>query len=162
MGKYTKLKQSLPKFELPAEFAERVENAKGEMIGASIKDLARTFALWKKRKDEHEESIKTLNVSLEAVSQLLVEALQTEELGKITTDNGATVYIKDEPYSAVENLEELEAYLKKNKMEALKKLPWQTMNAMNKSNLESGRPLLPGTKIWMKTAAALRNGNAEE
>lgn len=159
MGKYTHLRGQLPAFELEPVFQQKVTDAKTAYQALSVADLAREFGMQRKEKDAHEEAIKVINVELEALSQLIVEDLEAGDLQKVQIASGATVYTQVEPYSSVENKEALFAYIKKAKMQALLTLPWQTLNALNKERLIGGKPVLPGSRCFLKTSARLRGAN---
>ncbi len=162
MGKWTSLKKQLPKFEVEPEYAARVEEKKKEYIGLDTAEMAREFKVVRGAKKAAEETISGLNLELEALSQLLVNDLETQSISKLTLQTGETVFISDEPYSSVADKEALMAWVKKKKMQSLLTLNWQTMNSMVKELLSAGKPIMPGVKVFMKSSARLRNGNSSE
>lgn len=161
MGKYDQLKGKIQPFQQEPEYQAKVDEAKISIQALSTPELARKFAMDRAAKNLYEGSIKTLNIQLEAASQLLCEQLDAEGLQKVQLLTGETCYTQTEPYSSIENRDELIAYLKKKKLTAMLVPQWQTMNAFNKECLLAGKPLLPGTKVFLKTSARLRGGNTQ-
>lgn len=159
-SKYIALKGKLPAFELEPEFQSKINSAKAIYSRLTPAELANELALQRKNKNYHEEQIKNTNVELEALSQLIVEHLEADDLQKIQLASGITVYTQVEPYSSLTSNEELMAYLKKAKLTNLLTLHYQTMNALNKERLINGKPVLPGTRCFLKTSARLRGASA--
>lgn len=163
MGKYSNLKSlKLPKFALDTTFQSKVDESKLSYQSLSTAEMARAFGMFRKEKQQYEDGIKKLNVTLEALSQLLVEQMEADTVQKIQLDTGETCYIQSDPYSNIENRDELIAWLKKHKLASMLTVQWQTMNAVNKERLVNGEAPLPGTKVFLKTAARLRGGNQKE
>lgn len=161
-SKWAKLRSKLPAFEQPKEWQARVDEIKKVYVGLDTAELAREFSAHRKIKQEHEAVIKDENAELEALSQLLVADLESSETQKMTLTTGETCYISSEPYSTVADKAKLLAYIKKAKMQDLLSLHFQTMNALNKERLASGKEPLPGTTVFLKTSARVRGGNDGE
>lgn len=162
MGKYAALKSTLPKFELEPDFRQKVDAIKSKFIGCDAVELARSFAMARKEKQTLEAEIKSQNVELEALSQLLVENLEGAEIQKIQLATGETCYLQDEPYASIEDRSQVMAWMKKHKLTAMLTVQWQSYNAMVKDMLVQGKAVPPGTKVYMKTSARLRGGNSTE
>lgn len=161
MGKYNGLKKMLPKFELEPDFRAKVDEAKKAFIGCDAPEMARAFAITRREKQGLEAQIKMQNVELEALSQLLVENLEDSEVQKIQLATGETVYLQDEPYATVEDRSKVMAWMRSRKLTAMFTVQWQSFNAMVKDMLVQGKPIPPGTKVFMKTSARLRGGNSQ-
>ncbi len=161
-GKWRSFKDKLPKFEVEPEYAARVEEKKKEYIGLDTAEMAREFKVIRAAKKAAEEAISGLNLELEALSQLLVNDLETQSISKLTLQTGETIFISDEPYASLDDKEALMAWVKKKKMQSLLTLNWQTMNSLAKELLSAGKPIMPGVKVWLKTSVRLRNGNSSE
>src|SRR6266446_686493 len=100
MGKYTHLRHELPAFEqsseasgLAAWFA-KVDDWKQGFLGttdaanANAAFLAREYAERDAKKKKLEAQISQLNIELEALSQMGVEAMETDGIQKIDLANG--------------------------------------------------------------------------
>ena len=162
-GKWKGFKGSLERFKPEPEWQARVDGAKSTYTGLDTAGLARAFAHERAQKQHLEAQVKLHNVELEAISQLLVEELEASAIQKVQLDTGETVYLSDEPYAQVEDRAAVLAWAKKKRLEQLLTVQWQTFNAMVKEMLTAGKPVPPGTKVYMKTSARLRGGsrNAE-
>jgi hypothetical protein len=152
-GKYKYLRGKLPKFENPPAWQEKVMVAKKVYAALDTTDLGREFASFKVSKAALEENIKLLNTELEAMSQLIVERLETGELEAIELANGIKVGIRDEPYTSIDDQKKFYAWIKKTKQTGLLKINFQTLNAMTKEMIIAGKKNPPGTKVFMKTSA---------
>ena len=170
MGKYTAFRHKLPAFEKSADnglaaWLAKVDDYKQAFIGSESGEnanAARLAAEYAKRdiaKKELEAQIAQLNIELEALSQLGVEALETDGLQKIDLAAGGYVSISDRPYTSVEDRAKIFAWIKKNKMQELLKMNYQTLSAMNNERLVAGKPLIPGTKCYLKTKLTVRGVN---
>lgn len=160
MGKYDAFKSKLPKFQQEPSFQEAVEAVKLQYQALSAAELAKTFSLERRRKKDFEEQLTDLNVGLEALSQLLVENFEAQGLAKLQLASGETAYQQSEPYSSIIDQSALMKWVRKEKLQALLTLQWQTINALNKERLVAGKPPLPGTQVFLKTSVRLRNGTA--
>src|SRR2546428_2154721 len=169
MAKYTQLRGRLPAFREEASYQQKVDAAKDFVLGqtsnprdANVNFLARLFAERRAQKDAHEEAIHELNVELEALSQLLVAALEDQALEKVELAAGGSVGIKDTPYTSVSDKAKFMAWIKRNRMADLLTVNHQTLNGLNNERLVAGQPAIPGTEVFLKTRARLygvgRNG----
>ena len=152
-GKYRHLRGKLPAFENPPAWQEKVTKVKGNYLSLDTKDLGQSFADFKSRKRILEDKIKEMNTELEALSQLIVERLETGDLQSIELANGIKVGIKDEPYASIDDQEKFYDWIKKTKQTGLLKINFQTLNAMTKDMIISGKKNPPGTKVFIKTSA---------
>jgi len=168
MGKYTHLRHKLPAFEqsseascLAAWFA-KVDDWKQGFLGtteaanANAAFLAREYAERDARKKELEAQISQLNIELKALSDMGVESLESDGIQKIDLAAGGYVSISDKPRTSTEDKALVLKWIKKNKMQDLLTLSYQTLSAMNNERLLSGKPAIPGTKIFMDTKLTVR------
>lgn len=177
MGKYTSWRHKLPTFEqspeaggLSAWFA-KVDDYKQAFLGttdaehANAAFLAREYAERDRKKKELEAEISQLNIELKALSDMGVEALESDGAQKIDLAAGGYVSISDKPRTSTEDKQKVLAWIKKNKMQDLLTMNYQTLSAMNNERLLAGKPVIPGTKIWMDTKLTVRgvssNGDEE-
>lgn len=161
-GKWSKLKDKLPKFEIDSSWQEKVNEAKEKYVALNVTELTREFARHRTMKKKLEAEVSLQNTELEAISQLGIRELEGSEIQKITLDTGETGYIQDEPYSSVEDKKKLMAWIKRSKLTDLLTVHWQTLNGMVKERLGEGKPLPPGVKAFMKTSFRLRGGSKDE
>jgi len=158
MGKYDKLKGKLPAFEQEPSFQQKVEEYKSKCLQLETSELVKMFSSVRQTKKNLEEVISKANIELEALSQLLVENFEASGLTKITLESGLSCFQQTEPYSSVIDQASLLLAVKKEKLQNLLTLSWQTMNALNKERLVAGQPPLPGTAVFLKTSIRLRGG----
>ena len=162
MGKYIALRSKLPAFEQPQEWQDKVNLFKQEFLGtesgedANAAKLATEYARRDARKKDLEEQIADLNVELEGLSQLAVEALESDGVEKINLANGGYARIDDRPYTSIEDRAAIFSWIKKNKLTDLLSVNYQTLNGMNNERLVSGKPIIPGTKVFLKTKLSVR------
>lgn len=177
MGRYTHLRHKLPAFEqsseasgLSAWFA-KVDDWKQKFLGvtsgenANAAFLAHEYAERDAKKKELEAEIAQLNIELKALSDMGVESLESDGMQKIDLAAGGYVSINDKPRTSTEDKQKVMAWIKKNKMQDLLTLSYQTLSAMNNERLLAGKPVIPGTKIFMDTKLVVRgvgkNGDDE-
>jgi hypothetical protein len=164
-SKWSKLRSTIPAFENESTYQQKIDKAKISMLGENVEDaninrLAALFAQRKQEKDQLEAQTYNLNVELEALSQLLVDRLETESQQSVSLSSGATIFLSDAPYPSIEDEKVFYDWLHKNKMDELLSLNHQTLKGMVTERLQSGQPLPPGTKVFLKTSARVRNGVA--
>jgi hypothetical protein len=168
MGKYTAFRHKLPAFMQSAEGAglsawfAKVDEWKQAFLQADNPEdvspamIARNYADRDALKRKLEDQISELNIQLEALSQLGVEALESSGMQKVDLSVGGYVSIKDTPYTSTEDKTKMIAWFKRNKMNDLLTVNYQTLSGLNNERLVAGKPLIPGTKIYMKTKLTVR------
>jgi len=163
-GKYRHLRGKLPVFENPPAWQEKIGQAKTNYLKLNTTELGREFASFKVQKNVAEANIKEMNTQMEALSQLIVERLETGDLESIELANGIKVGIRDEPYTSIDDQKKFYDWIKKTKQTGLLKINFQTLNAMTKEMIITGKKNPPGTKVFMKTSAKVTGGqpDAEE
>ena len=159
MGKWTKLKKELARFQQPEEYQQRVDKAKLPYLNLGMIKLAEKFSDWKDRKDEINDRLKEANLELEALIQVLVAKMEDDNVTKFQTGEGLSIFIKDEPYCSTQNREELHEWVRKEGLHDLFVVNHQTLTAMVKEKLERGEELPPGVAIYMKTSIQRRDSN---
>jgi hypothetical protein len=168
VGKYSNLKSKLPAFVEEESYQSKVDTAKQFILAsaenaeaANVNRLAALFSERKRAKEALEESISELNVEIEALSQMLCEALEDQDMQKVTLSSGALVYLQDTPYPQVKDKEALMAWIKKQKMNTLLTIHYQTLKGLVNEMLVGGKPCPPGVEVFLKTSARLRNGASD-
>lgn len=167
-GKYRHLRGKLPAFENPPAWQEKIGQAKLNYVKLDTTELGIEFASFKVQKNTAESNIKEMNTQMEALSQLIVERLETGDLEAIELANGIKVGIKDEPYTSIDDQKKFYTWIKKTKQQGLLKINFQTLNAMTKELIITGKKVPPGTKTFIKTSAKVtgipkgENDNGDE
>ena len=158
-SKWNGLKSKIPAFEQPQDFQAKVNEVKKLFAGYNVTELARAFSNERREKQDLEARVKMQNISLEALSQLLVENLESQELQKIQLETGETCFLHSEPFASVIDKSAVLAWIKKRKLQSLLGVHWSTFNAFIKEMIVEGKPLPPGTSVYLRTSARIRNGN---
>jgi hypothetical protein len=115
VGKWSNLKGKLPAHpgESP-EWMDRVRAEKDRILreevenpnsATAIGQLTELYNEARKAKDDFEDQIKTLNITIEALQQLIVTKLE-ESGSDIWRGNGYSFSEKPEPYASIENKSE--------------------------------------------------------
>lgn len=165
MGKYTKLRGTLPARPLETEggFAAAVAEKTAEYRSLDTKALVAEFLDQRRQKDAIEDSVKPFNVRIEALNRLLTERMIDEGDEKKTTAEGVTLYLSDEPQCKVDDRAKLFAWIKRNKAAYLLNVQWQTLNALVKECLiTKGKKMPQGVSATMLTRVKVLNGKGNE
>jgi hypothetical protein len=168
-GKYTKLRGKLPAFVEEVKYQERINDEKQLILAdaenpgeANVNRLAALFGVCREAKEQLENEISEYNVRLEALSQMLCEALENQGFDKVTLSSGATGYLQDTPYPVVRDKEKVLAWIKKHKMQSLLGVNYQTLKGVTNERLVAGQAPPDGVEVYLKTQFRLRNGNNQE
>ena len=167
-SKYQSFRGKIPAFQLESSYQDKVNDAKRSIIGsdsadgANVAKLAAAFAAANGERKRLEALVSVLNIELEALSQLLVEALESEQQQKVELSSGALVYLQDSPYPQVTDKEALFAWIKKQKMVNLLTAHHQMLKGLCSERLINGEPPPPGVSIFLKTQARVRGANGKD
>lgn len=102
MGKYTKFKEELPRFRPDQGWQGAVDLEKQPFRGQSMVDLLGHLRAAKDAKDLLEDAVKPINTRIEALSQLLVEVFETDELTSVKLQDGGSAFLADDPYVSLD------------------------------------------------------------
>lgn len=152
MGKWTGIKDDFPKYQT---FDEKVKQARQEYAELSKMELVEKFREKKNLKEALEDNISELNTALEAIGGLVCDLMESTGESSFKCKDG-TFFLKDEPYSAVEDMELFKKWIIENKMEDILRPQWQTTNAIVKDRLERGENVPPGINVFIKTTLGAR------
>lgn len=168
-GKYQHLRGKVAPFQLESAYQEKVNATKKELLGAdyfegvNVAKLAAAFATADREKKRLEALISVLNVELTALSQLLVDNLESESQQKVELASGALIYLQDSPYPQVKDKAKLFEWIKKEKLVNLLTAHHQMLKGMCSERLIAGQPPPPGVEVFLKTEARVRfKGEKEE
>lgn len=158
-SKWKSLKSKLDPWAPEPAYQEKVDIAKQVYIGLSPVELARAFKMEEDKKDALEAEIKIRNMMIEALSQLIVSALESSDLQALELESGMKVTLDIKPYvSALDTTEARVLYSKWIHSKAIKgllTLNAQTRDGFVKQLLEAGKPAPAWAKVFLKTRAKL-------
>lgn len=164
-SKYASLKTKLPAFEEESSYQQKIDEEKKLILAyaenaedVNVAFLAARLEQAKQNKDEIEERLYGVNVQIEALSQLLITAMDNQSLEKVSLSSGATVYLNYAPYPSVEDREKLFAWIKKQRMVKLLTVNHQTLKGLVNELLANGKSVPPGVNVFLKTSARLLRG----
>jgi len=172
MGKYSGLRGKVPAFVEESSYQEKINAEKQKILGvttgegANVNRLAAFFASNKAAKDALEKQVSEINLRLEALSQLLCDALEEQSMEKVTLSSGATGYIQDTPYPTVKDRVALyewgEKEFGKKAWREMLTMNYNTLKAITSERLIGGKPAPNGVEVFLKTQFRLRGGNGDE
>ena len=110
----------------------------------------------KNHKDEIEEKLSDVNQELEALSQLLIDKMEDEDMHSFKAEDGTTIFQKTAVYPKVVDKEVAFAWIKKNKQEHLLSIQHMSLKAFCKDLLEQGNELPGGVECFLKTTVGSR------
>lgn len=164
-SKYAKFKGKLDPWQPEPSYQERIDKEKLQYAKLSPTELAQAFMLHDDAKDKAEEIIKGMNLKIEALSQLIVTALEGSDLQSIELQSGMKCSLDIKPYvSVIDSVEahaSYEAWLRTAKIKKLLTLNMQRRDALIKEDLEAGRPTPKWAKVFLKTRAKLTGKSKE-
>lgn len=164
-SKWQKLKAKLDPWKPEPSYQERIEEEKKQYVGLSPVELARMFKMFDDKNSEYEQLIKSHNLQIEALSQLIVSALESSDIQSIELESGMKCGLRIEPYVSVLDTEEAHAeydkWIHSKDMKKLLTLNTQTRNGIVKQLLETGKPTPTWAKVFLKTSAKLTGKKKE-
>jgi hypothetical protein len=169
-GKYSSLKGQLTKLSLEPEYQEKVNAEKKRIrefltLGAypiNVTQFSRIYIKARQEKAKLEELVKGKNLTIEAMSQELVEMLENEGYSNVKVENGASISIKDDVYCSVSDKEAFYSWIKEQGLDDLFTVNYQTMSSMVKNKLIDMEPIPPGIGTYFKQSITLRGGKFVE
>jgi hypothetical protein len=164
MGRYSKFKDDLTKFSEESTYQDKVNSKKNELLSLLTKEklnhspsnLGNLIIAAKLEKKKLQALEKEQNLVIEAINQILVERLESEDLAKVSLSNGVTLSIKDDVYCTVRDKPAFYEWIKSTGQEDLFTVNFQTMSSMTKSMLVEGKEIPPGIKTYFKQSIHVR------
>jgi hypothetical protein len=166
MGKWDYLRSKYPKVPVDADYQQKVDailDTEAEGYGLKLRelpdaDLKNVYVEKRAELDGLNAMVKTLTLEIEAITRLMVEHMEEEGQSNITFDDGISIGHSVEPYPFVEDQAKLLEWVKKNNMEAMLTLNYQTMSSLVKERLEGkvNEPLPEGVNVFMKDKLSCR------
>jgi hypothetical protein len=171
-GKWSYLRDKYPKMPVDANYQQKIdavldddseENQVVKAYGLPLRKLSdEDFKNeYLKRRDELDDLAarqKVLNLEIEAMTRLTVERFENDGTSSVTYDDGVSLGHSVEPYPFVDDQAALLAWVKRNGMEAMLTLNYQTMASLVKERLEGkvNEPLPDGVNVYMKDKLSCR------
>lgn len=158
MGKYDTVLTALRPVP-PPSYQDKIDEAKIEITGTTATELAALYTSLRQEKRDAESELQRVNITLEAVTQLLVASQESgaEGWGQYgTTDNtlrlvtGDKIAIQREPYGQVKDKESFRLWCLANGYGGQLQLWPTTMNAIVKERLLAGEELPDGCEVFAK------------
>jgi hypothetical protein len=159
VGKWSAFKTTLPAAPQDATHQQNVDRAKHELLKDCPNELGPLGRLYKdvrKEEEELEAKLKSVHLAKEALTQLVLKLFETQGMDQYRLDEGGSLSIKDEPYSAIGNRAEFLKWVKESGKEDLLSVNYQTMNSLVKEMLEAGQPAPPGIAVYIRTGLTYR------
>lgn len=156
MGKYTELAKTLPKLEEAPDRQQQINEVKKELPSGSSPRLAELYLKLRNEKSEAEERMSEINLSIDAVKQLIEESYEADEITSLRLKSGKTVSTQVEPVASVADREAYRLWCLEQGMEREMHLHAQTTKSLMRSMLLEKGETPPGVKAFMITRLVLR------
>ncbi len=155
-GKYKNVIDKLPRYlgDNPG-WQSKVDAVKGVMTAdpefpITSVDLAREYTLLREEKSQLDKQVSDLNLRLEAVTQLMGEQFEKDDMPGIRI-GGYAISTYMEPYAQVVDPEAYRAWvLADDDLRRQMTLSWQTTNSLMKARLLEGESEPPGVTAFAK------------
>jgi hypothetical protein len=159
-GKYTKYRGKLPVFQNESSYQKKVDVEKQSFSQhfETTEQLAEQLATERRIKESYEERLKHINCRMEALSQLLVDRLETDNMERVVLSGGVSVGLYDGVYPAVDDETKFYAWVDAEGLDDLYTVHYQTLKGMCGELLAEGKEPPPGVKVYLKTQARVRDG----
>jgi hypothetical protein len=173
MGKYKELRDKLPRFEEAGSFHDKVQEERELILSgadnatdANIERLAFLYGSARINKHNYEALVTGMNARLEALSQLIVEALEDQGLEKITFTSGATGYVQDTPHTTIIDEEAFYKAIQREigarALDSLLTIHHKKLEGITNERLLAGKAPYAGTAVFIKTQFRLLNKGEKE
>lgn len=159
-GKWSGLKGQVPLAPTDSNWQSKVNTAKQEFLSLTKAQKARRFCEVRDQKDSLEDRISEFNITLEALSQLMITEMEKDGLDLFRLDTGDSLSIKDEPYVSVEDKTKFLEWIKVNNLEDLLTVHYMTLSSMTKDRLQAGQNAPPGLKVFLKQSITRRRARS--
>lgn len=161
-GKWQGLKGKLRRFVPDMTFQDRVDDVKKVWVKLKPQEMGEELKKLKLRKIAIEDEEKEINLKVEALSQLLCDWMEREEIESFRLASGGVITNVVTPYPRVTDETEFMEWLKENEPDEKLKLPWPSLDRIVRTRLEEGQPLPQGVEVFIKDSAKLYGGRAND
>ena len=157
-GKYAGITPGMPRFKPEETYQSKVAVKKDGLLEQLPRDTsAELVRAYVQARDEVSEAKKKLyeaNLQLEAVTQLLTDRFEDEDITSIKV-SGATVRVQIEPYAVIKDKELFRLWCINNDLKESLALPWSTANMITKERVLAGEPEPSGIEVYQKHKVVL-------
>lgn len=163
-GKYSHLKGKLTQFTEESDYQQKVNNKKAEILTemkldgqeASMFNLGDILVRARLRKANLEAEVKAENLIIAAMTQVLVDRLESEDYTSLKLNNGVSLSIKDDVYCSVADKKAFYDWIEETDQMDLLTVNYQTMSALTKGYLTDGKEAPPGVATYFKQGITVR------
>ncbi len=156
MGKWDKVNATLQ--PLPDEFKQGgVEYYKKvHALAATIetREPSELIRIWKTLKAEEQRldaEAKAARLKMRAHEALIEKIYDDQGITSMKLAEGGSLRIEPGPHAVIEDKEAFHEWCMEEGLQGSMNLLWQTTNSLVKDRLESGEPLPPGVKAFVKS-----------
>jgi len=177
MGKWKALRGKYPVYKTEDEVAYQgeIDQRKQQILGrasnpheANPARLGRLYVEARKDKAEISKREREVNITLNALTQLLFECLEGQELEKVALASGVSISLKDEPIPYQSDRLAVVDWALASNQKANLSVQYQTLASIVRGCLENGQDIPPGVAVYMKQGlhvtgiGAAINGDSKE
>lgn len=164
MGKYSAFRNQLTKFTEEPSHQEKVNEMRAKIL-ADLKltndeptmfNLGYVLVQARLEKARLEARVKEENLKIEAMTQVLVDKLESEDYTSLKLTNGVSLTIKDDVYCSVSDKVKFYDWIEETSQQDLLTVNYQTMSALTKTLLIDGKEAPPGVSTTFKQGITVR------
>ena len=157
-GKYATVTPKLPRYQEEDTYQDKVNLKKDEFLERLQKHtsaaLVQAYVAARDEVLDIKKRLSEANLQLEAISQLLVDQFEDEDVTSIKV-SGATVRVQVEPYASVKDKATFRRWCLAHGLEESMVLPWVTTNLITKERLLAGEPEPEGVEVFQKNRVVM-------
>lgn len=143
------------------DFQDKVNIVKVDIIsknpgGVKADKLGLMYHNLRAKKEKLKDELSTIEIALEATTQLLVDSAEDPAWGAygapknaLRLVSGEKIEVRPEPYSTVFDRDLVRQWAMSEGLERLLTINWQTINSITKELLLKGKAEPPGVKCWL-------------
>jgi hypothetical protein len=151
-SKWQGLKEKLKPFQIDSERQKKIDEAKSAYIALSPTELARAFKMKRDVKDELKKQDHENNIEIDAISQLLVSALESSDVQLIKLESGMSCGLETQPNIKIIDAAQYGKWSHSTKIKPLLTLNAKVRDAFVKEEVmklnERGKPLPTWLTAW--------------
>jgi hypothetical protein len=169
-SKYKDIVKTLPKLPRAVDsdegFQAEVDKMKTEILSRvggppSTDQMAGMYAALRKQHDDLKETIKEINIVIEAYSQLIIAGFEEGGTTALRLATGSVISLVTEPYIAIKDPEKFRLWCIANGLGPSLKLLWSTANSLVKERLINGEPEPDGVEAFSYSKLKFHRGADE-
>jgi hypothetical protein len=152
VGKWTWIREKLPKFQDPESGSEKFQKAKQEIESRnlSLGDLVELYRELRDEKDALEDKVKELNPSIGAAVLLINDKMEQQGITSVRMKDGGSVSEDIQPYVSLADSDAFIQWVYETNKQEMLTMHYQRMASLVKEYLEQGMPAPPGVNVYYK------------